>query len=87
MIKTQHVRSSSTLLVVAWVVGYLHDPQHAILHRLADEVKACDGGVLSAEPLQEQLHVAVVVVAEVLRLQGLWLWFWLFCAGVLLGWS
>lgn len=50
------------------IVGDLHDPQEAILHRFADGIQPCDGAVLRAEFLQEQLHVVVVMMAEVLGL-------------------
>lgn len=58
----------STKLVDTGIVGDLHDPQGTFLHRLADGIQPCDGAVLRAELLQEQLHVVVVVMAEVLRL-------------------
>lgn len=62
--------------MLARVVGDLHDPKQTVLNRLADGVETCDGGILSVESLQEELHVAVVVMAELLRLLRLWLWLW-----------
>jgi len=51
------------------VVGDDHHVQLAALRRLADGGEVRDGGELAGVLAQEQLHVAVVVVAEVLRLQ------------------
>lgn len=64
--------AGSTLLMYAWVVRDLHDPKLTDLSGLADGVETRDGGILGAEYLQEKLHVAVVVMPELLRLLRLW---------------
>lgn len=63
----------STFLVFAGVIRDLHDPKQKALSGLADGVETCDGGILGAESLQEELHVAVMVMAKLLRLLRLWL--------------
>ena len=58
-----------TMLVDRRVVGDDHHVQLAALHGLAHGGEVSDGGELGHVLAQEQLHVGVVVVAEVLRHQ------------------
>lgn len=48
-----------------------HDAELSVVHRAAHRVQVCDGWELAAVLAQEQIHVFVVVVAELLRLDGL----------------
>lgn len=53
------------------VVRDNHYVKLSFVHGAADRVQVGDGGVLAAVLAQEQVHVCVVVVAELLRLDGL----------------
>lgn len=48
-----------------------HYKEFSVFHRAAHRVQVCDGRELAAVLAQEQIHVFIAVVAELLRLDGL----------------
>lgn len=70
LLKALCERAQRTMLMNRGVVRDDHHAELAVVHGAAHRVQVRDGWELAAVLAQEQIHVFVVVVAELLRLDG-----------------